>query len=88
MLKNLDDSIGEKMIKIYTKEDCGACEMAKTILNENNISYKEIKITPQTIEENNLTCAPTILCGINRIDGYPGAGKLLSLIKQYEQKES
>ena len=32
------------MFKIYTKNNCGWCERAKRLLDENNIMYKVINI--------------------------------------------
>ena len=75
------------MIEIYSKEDCAGCIIAKNILNEKNIPFNEIAITPDTIEQNSLTCAPTFFIGENRLDGYPGMDKLLKFVEEYEQEK-
>jgi len=75
------------MIELYSKEDCAGCIMAKNILNENKIPFNEVAITPNTIEKYDLTCAPTIFLGENRLDGYPGMDKLLNFVEKYEQKK-
>ena len=69
------------MIELYSKENCGACVQAKMIMDENKIEYKEIIITPENIEEYNLTTAPTIFKNNERMDGYHGYDKLLQFLK-------
>ena len=54
------------MYTIYTRDGCGFCDMAKQIMKENNILYKEINIWEDSdgmrfMKENNHKTVPQIL---------------------------
>ena len=53
------------MYKIYTKDDCGYCTMAKHYLKENDIDYEEINVEGNAqalahLHLNNLRTVPQI----------------------------
>tara|TARA_B110000483_G_C18204438_1_gene546945 strand:+ start:285 stop:3068 length:2784 start_codon:yes stop_codon:yes gene_type:complete len=40
-----------KNVKIYTKEGCVYCKMTKNLMDENNIKYQILQVTPEEINE-------------------------------------
>jgi len=42
---------GWENVKIYTKEACIYCQMAKNLMDENNIKYQVLQVTPEEMDE-------------------------------------
>lgn len=48
------------MILIYSKDDCSFCDKAKTLLKDNNYSYREKNIADPDVRQELLTILPDV----------------------------
>ena len=84
-----------KSIKIYTKEDCIYCKMAKNLFNTNNILPVIIIVTNDKISEfkdifktqynKDVTAFPQIIIDDNYIGGYTELVEILRMEFDYEE---
>ena len=82
-------------IKIYSKEKCNYCKLAKMLLKSNNLKYEEImldadekiadKIECKDEEKDMINTVPQIFIGGSRVGGYSELKELMTPIFDFEK---
>lgn len=75
------------MVELYTKENCPACQQAKTLLISNNIDYVEYRLDRDIMKDDlqrkfpDVTMVPVIVVNGHQV----GGNKELQLLIEREQ---